>query len=135
MNRNPIFIAFRVTECVKLDNALGTDKAELYSAPVTGCLIESIAVTSTDTSAVELDMFMTDLSETHFALGSVTIPAGAGTDGGTTPAVSLLNPTDLPWLRDDGMLPIGYGWILSAAPHAAITSGKVVHITILAGEY
>lgn len=133
-NTNPIFIATRRTWGLELDNADGTTKLDLVEAGNDGSLIEAIAATSDDTSDVEVDLFITDGSNT-WAIGSVTVSAGAGTDGGTTPPVDVLQQTDLLWLRDDLTLALANGYKLQAAAHAAITSGKVVHLVAFGGDY
>jgi hypothetical protein len=133
-NTNPIFIGTRQSVAIELDNADGTTAITLWTAGAQGSLIEAIGATSTDTSAVELDLKIYDGAAT-FALGSVTIPVGAGTDGGTTPSGDILNQTDLPWLRDDLALALGPGGVLKVAAHAAITAAKVVHVVAFGGDY
>jgi len=134
VNTNPIFIADRGAWPLELDNADGTNALALVVAGANGTLIEAIAATTTDTSDVEVDLLISD-GTTDYAVGSVTVPAGAGTDGGTTAAVDLLQQTDLQWLRDDLTLALTAGHTLKAAAHAAITSAKVVHLVAFGGDY
>lgn len=133
-NTNPIFLATRRSVGVEIDPADTTAQVVLIAAGTNGTVIEAIAATTTDTSAVELDLYLYD-GAASFGLGSVTIPAGAGTDGGTTPAVDVLQQTDLPWLRDDLTLALASGCSLKAAAHATITAAKVVHVTVWGGDY
>ena len=133
-NTNPIFIATRRSVGVELDNADSTNQVTLWTAGANGSLIEAIAITSTDTSAVELDLYLYD-GAASFALGSVTVPIASGTNGGTTAAVDGLTQTELPWLRDDLALAVAAGCSLKAAAHAAITSAKVVHVSLFGGDY
>lgn len=135
-NTNPIFIADRRCYGVELDPADTTNPAILVAAIAdgNGTLIEAIAATSTDTSDVEIDLILDDGTDS-LSLGSVTVPAGAGTDGGTTPAVDVLNQTDLRWLRDDLTIALGAGWTLEVAAQATITAATAVHITAFCGEY
>jgi hypothetical protein len=134
LNTNPVFIGTRRSVGVEMDNADSTNQVSLFAAGTNGSLIEAISVTSTDTAAVELDLYLYD-GAASFSLGSVTVPIGAGTNGGTANAVDGLNQTELPWLRDDLTLALGAGCTLKAAAHAAITSGKVVHVSVFGGDY
>ena len=61
--------------------------------------------------------------------------SASDTASGTTAAADGLNQTELPWLRDDLTLALAAGCTLKAAAHAAITSGKLVHVTVFGGDY
>jgi hypothetical protein len=134
LNTNPVFIGTRRSVGVELDNADSTNQVSLFVAGANGSLIEAIAVSSTDTAAVELDLYLYD-GAASFRLGSVTVPIGAGSNGGTTSAADGLNQTELPWLRDDLTLALAAGCTLKAAAHVAITSAKLVHVTVFGGDY
>ena len=133
-NTNPLFIGDRKNWPLTFDETDTTVLQDLVVAGANGSLIESILACTTDTSAVELDLYLDDGAVTY-PLGSVTITAGAGTDGGTTPAVNVLNQTDLPWLRDDLTLPIEAGMTLQVAAHATITTDKDVWVVAIGGDY
>jgi hypothetical protein len=133
-NTNPLFIGDRKNWPLTFDETDTTTLLDLVVAGANGSLIESIVACTTDTSAVELDIYLDDGAVTY-PLGSVTITAGAGTDGGTTPAVNILNQTDLPWLRDDLTLPLEAGMTLQVAAHATITAAKDVWVVAIGGDY
>lgn len=133
-NTNPIFVGSRRSVGTELATADGTTARALWTAGANGSLIESIAIASTDTSAVEVDLYLSD-GATTYRLGSVAVAAGAGTDGGTTAPTNGLNQTELPWLRDDLTLALGPDCILMAAAHAAITAAKVVDLVVFGGDY
>ena len=133
-NTNPIFIAQRRTWTATLTPGDTTVPVALVEAGDSGSLIEAIGATSTDTSAVELDLYLVSGS-VSVPIGSATIAIAAGTNGGTTPAQDVLNQTDLPWLRDDLLLALGAGWSLHVGAHATITSAKVVHVFAVGGDY
>lgn len=133
-NTNPIFVGERKTWAIELDNGDGTTVTDVVTAGNNGSLVEILLATSTDTNAVEIKLALSD-GTNSFDVGSATVAAGAGTDGGTTPAVDVLNATDLPWLRDALELGLESGWKLQAGAYAAITSGKVVHLAALGGDY
>jgi hypothetical protein len=133
-NTNPIFLAERKNWGKQITAATGTATLDLVSAGNYGSLIESISATTTATGAVEVDLKLYDGSST-FALGSFSVAAGAGTDGGTTDAVEALNQTELPWLRDDLSLSLATGCKLQIAAHAALATGKVVDVVAFGGDY
>jgi hypothetical protein len=133
VNTNPIFIGERKNWPLTFDETDTTVLQDLVVAGANGSLVEAISACTTDTSAVELDIYLEEDGITY-PLGSVTITAGAGTDGGTTPAVDVLNQTDLPWLRDDLTLPLEPGKTLQVAAHATITAAKDVWVVAWGGD-
>lgn len=133
-NQEPIFQAKPKTVCTVMNNASGTALQTLYTAGATdGGLVDNVAVTSDDTSAVILVVTVNDGS-TDCEVGEVTIPIGAGTDG-STPAVNLFDETALPFLQTGGGLPLGASGVLKVNAKAAITSTKIVNITAFGGDY
>ncbi len=56
-NTNPIFVSERQTWTAEILPGDGTTPVDLVVAGANGSLIEAIGATSTDTSAVELDLF------------------------------------------------------------------------------
>jgi hypothetical protein len=133
-NTNPIFVGSRRSVGTELATADGTTARVIWTAGTNGSLIEAVSITSTDTSAVEVDLYLSD-GATVYGLGSVAVAAGSGTDGGTTAPVNGLNQTELPWLRDDLTVAIGPDHLLMAAAHAAITAAKEVNIVVFGGDY
>lgn len=133
-NTNPIFVGSRRVDALELDTADGTTAIAFVAAGANGSRIDAIAASSTDTSAVELVFTLNDGSA-DFSIGSATIAAEAGTDGGTTPAVDLLTQADLPWLRDDLSIFLESGQTLKVGAYAAITAAKVVHLVAFGGDY
>lgn len=133
-NTNPIFVGVPQDWAVELDNADGTSLVTLMTAGDDGSLLEGMSACSDDTSAVELDLYLND-GASDFYLGSASIPAGAGTDGGTTPAVNVWNQTDFPWIQDEMTRRLGSGSLIKVAAHTAITAAKVVHIAAWGGDY
>lgn len=121
----------------RLNNANGTTPAVVYTASANDAVIKSITVTSTDTSAVNLQLFVDD-GTTVGLLGTVRIPAASGTDGATA-TFDILNSSLLPGLPVDlngrKILPLKAGYILKAAPLVAITSAKQVDIFSSVEEY
>lgn len=133
-NTNPLFIGARKTWAASIADTDGTTPVPVVVAGQEGSLIESIAVTTDDTAAVAVDLFMSD-GGTSWQIGSSKLLAGAGTDGGTTPAGDGLNQLDLAWLRDDLSLAIGAGYQLDIAANAALSAGTVLSIVATGGDY
>lgn len=133
-NQEPIFQTKPKTVCTVMNNASGTALQTLYTAGATdGSLLDNVAVTSDDTSAVILVVTVNDGS-TDCKVGEVTIPIGAGTDG-TTPAVNLFNTTALPFLQTGGGLPLGVSGVLKVNAKSSITSTKIVNLVAFGGDY
>lgn len=130
----PIFTQTLKTPSLDIENADGTTAQTLLTAGTDGTNISSLAVTSTDTSVVTLQLYINDLS-TDFLIGEVDIPIGAGTDGGTTPAVNLLDSADIPFMQNDGSLPIQGLYLLKVAAKVAVTAARKVTLTAFAGDY
>ncbi len=136
MANAPVFPGVVKTAAADIDNADGTTAVTLITAGASGAKVESISVTSTDTGAVTVQL-IASVASVDYTIGEVTIPAGAGTNG-STKAVDLLNATDLPWLRSDGVnryVLLGAGVALKVKAKAAVTAGKVIHLFAQAGDF
>lgn len=120
-----------------INNANGTTPVTVYTGSTNDAVIKSIIATSTDTSAVNLQLFVDD-GTTVCLLGTVRIPAASGTDGATG-TVDILNSSLLPGLPVDmnnrRVLPIKAGYILKAAPLVAVTATKEVDLFTVSEEY
>jgi hypothetical protein len=133
-NTNPIFLAERRVWGQQITAATGTADLDLVAAGTYGSLIETISATTTSTGNVEVDLKVHD-GTNSFVVGSFTVAGGSGTDGGTNDAVSALNSTELPWLRDDLTIGLATGCTLRVAAHAALATGKVVDLVAFGGDY
>lgn len=132
----PIFPGAVKTPAAQIQNADGTNAVTLMTAGASGAKIESIAATSTDTSPVTVQVIAT-ISAVDYTLGEVAIPAGSGTNG-TAKAVDLLNVSDLPWARSDGVnryLLLGSGVVLKLKAKTAVTAGKVLQFMAQGGDF
>lgn len=109
-----------------------------FTANVTnGSDVKAILVTSTDTSARDLQLFITR-SSVDYSIGTVTIPITAGTVG-TTPAIDLLNSTGMAGLPLDSVgkryIPMAAGDTLRVAPTTTITTAKQIVVSVLGQDY
>lgn len=116
-----------------IENGDGTTAQTLLTAGSNGARISGIGVVSTDTSAVVLDISYNDGVD-DFLLGSVNVPTLSGTDG-STPAVSVLNITDMPFLDEDLGFFLEGSDLIKVAPQAAVTSALKVTLVVQYGDY
>lgn len=137
----PIFPQAIVNSVVSITNATGSGIANVVTiraGSTNGDRVDSIAVTSTDTSAVVLTLVAT-VSATNYQLGSVNIPITAGTDAAATGAVSLLDqPLMLPWVSQDENgrhLYLANGTTLKVYAQTTVTAGKQIDIFAQIGAY
>lgn len=136
MATRPIFPNSIRSEAIEMDNADGTTLLDLFTAGSSGSRVDKIAITSDDTTAVDLDLYLHD-GTSAFQIGSINVPVGAGTVAGATPAVavSFLNQTALPFLGEDLALHLETGCKLQIGAQVAITAAKVVHVAVFGGDY
>jgi hypothetical protein len=142
MTNTPIFPQTIVNSVVSITNATGNgigNAVTIRAGSTNGDKIESIAITSTDTSARVLTLIIT-ISATNYIIGTVNIPIEAGTDGASTAAVSLLEINSmLPWIRRDqnnrGYLYIANGTTLKAFAQTTVTAAKQIDIFAQIGAY
>ena len=116
-----------------VENADGTTAQDLITAGANGSRIDSIAVTSDDTSAVILVVNYNDGSTDH-VIAQITIPAASGTDG-ATPPVSLLNAVDMPFLGEDLSFYLEATDKITIAAKVAVTAAKKVTLVATYGNY
>ena len=146
MAANPIFVATPINIGVTYNNATSTTPTLLYTAGAAGSRIDALCAVSTDTAAhdIQLGFF---ISSVFIPFGTLSIPAGAGNTSGVLPVDLLRNITaagvaetgacglfakdpygnSTLWLPASGLLYVLFP--------VAITSGKSIFITGLAGNY
>ena len=120
----------------RLQNSDSTNFVQILAAAVLGTKVETICGTTDDTTAVILQLCVTN-GGIDYVIGEVTLPIGSGTNG-VAKAVNLLNTTDFPWLRNDGInnyLWLENGYALKVKAKTAITAGKFVYLYTQSGEY
>lgn len=83
----------------RIQNADASTQKTVVTGGANGTKLNALTATSDDTSAriVQVSLLR---SAVNYILGSVSIPAGSGTDG-STPAVDLLNAVAMPGLPVD----------------------------------
>jgi hypothetical protein len=135
----PIYPQTVVNAAVTIANADGTSTKTLRTGSTNGDKIESISITSDDTAAKVLNVYM-NVGGTDYRVGTINVPAGAGTDAAATPAVSMLESSSMmPWVRRDsngrGYLYLASGNILKVAAQATLTAGKTIYVVAHIGAF
>jgi hypothetical protein len=134
----PVYFGTIANDVAQLVNADGADTYKtLYTAPANGGVVESIAVTSTDTSARDVSMSV-QKGGVDYPVVTKTIPVNAGSIA-ATPAVDLLNATDAPWLRVDAngnrVMYLETGSVLRVKVlTAAVTAAKAISFVVQSRE-
>lgn len=131
---DPIFVQTPNVVGVSFVNADGTTAQDLVEAGTDGTKVFSASAINTDTVDNIIDVWLHDGTDA-FLVGSVSVPAGAGTDGGATPAVNLFQAADMPWLDSDGEVFLPNGWKVQAAPQTAVVASYEIAIVCFAGNY
>lgn len=111
----------------------------LYTAAANDALVKAINVSSTDSAARIMTLWLTDATaNTMINLGSINIPANAGTGSGTTAAIDLLGGTLLPSLPYDAngkrVIPLKAGAkLLVSLP--GVTASTYISVSAMIEEY
>lgn len=136
MSTTPTFFGTIKTAVAQILPADASNLVTLYTAPANGGKVESIAGTSSDTSARDVSLVITK-GGVDYVIGTKTIPITAGQIA-ATPAVDLLNGTECPWSRLDEngnrFLLLDSGCVLKAKSLTTVTAAKALQIFAQARE-
>ncbi len=115
-------------KCTILQNSDSTNKVTIFTAGANGSRLDTLSVASTDTSAINLNLWLTD-GTTEILLDCVPIPAGYGTNA-VNRAYDVLSVLSAAKADGDGIrqMWLKSGCILKAAASAAITSAKFAYV-------
>ncbi len=127
-NINPIFEKAPAAAGLQFAAADTTTKKTLVTGGTDGTRVDAMNVSSTDTAAVVLNVYVT-VSGTDYFRGSVSIAAATGTAGAAT--IDLI-PTLAATL---GYIGLGNGHVLKIACNATMTAAKVLDIVAQYGDY
>ena len=109
----------------------------LYTATTDDAVVKSITATTTDTSAVNLKIAISD-GTTDFLLGTVRVALASGTDGAAS-SVDILGSGLLPGLPRDlnnrTILPLKNGHILKVGCLATMTASRQTDVIAIIEEY
>lgn len=111
----------------------------LYTASANDAIVKAINVSSTDSAARIMSLWLTDgATNTMIQIGAINIPANAGVGSGTTAAIDLLGGTLLPSLPFDSngkrIVPLKAGAkLLISVP--AVTASTYISVSAMIEEY
>ncbi len=115
---------------VQIANADAQNQKTVYTAGASGSKVAALIAVSTDTSARDVQVSITNGSS--FPLGTVSVPAGAGNSSSVT-SVNLLDPTRLVGLSYDSdgnpFIFLISGDTLTVSALSTVTSGKTITVT------
>lgn len=132
VNTDPVFENAPNHTEVTFVNADGTTAKTIFTAGADGSVITGINVTSDDTSAVVLNVYLND-GATDYLLGAINVPTLSGTDG-SAPAVEGCDPAFIPFFAG-GQARLKTGYSIKAGPQAAVTAAKTVTIVGTGADY
>jgi hypothetical protein len=142
VTNTPIYPQALLSVPTQLTNATSTSTpTQILAAQTNGAKIEAILVASTDTSARDLNLYLT-VSATNYFIGIVSIPITAGTVD-TVPSVNMLTALTsssalLPLPNDSNGNPYLYldpNTTLKILPGSTITSGKDINLVVMGGAF
>lgn len=136
MSDKPTFFGTIKTAAAQILPADASNLITLYTAPTAGGKVESIAASSSDTSARDVSLVVTK-GGVDYVIGTKTVPITAGQIA-ATPAVDLLNGTECPWARLDEnsnrFLLLDTGCVLKVKSLTTVTAAKALQFLAQARE-
>jgi hypothetical protein len=116
-------------------NADGTSVKTCYTAGSDDSIIKAIIVTSTDSSARDIQFYLSD-GTTNFQLRRLVIPANAGNSASIAPVDVLSNLVGVPFdEHGNRVLRLRRNFQLRANLVSSATSGTEIDIIILGEDY
>jgi len=133
-NTSPIFVLTINNKGQTWANADGAGASkDLFVAGANGSRIAAVAACSTDTAAIDVQLFAYD-GTTAYLIGTITVAIGAGNTGSVA-AQNLLALSSCPWLNSDGSITLPSGWKLQAKNVTTVTAAKTLTIVALGGDF
>lgn len=138
----PKSTAFNVTQNIaaasgSIAPADTTTKKTLYTASANDAVLKSLTITSTDTAAQNVQIFVNDGTADRL-LGTINVPANSGNNG-TVASVDGLTGNMLPGLSFDQngkrILPMKVGHILKVSSLVTVTAAKQLDFFGTVEEY
>jgi len=128
-NFKPIFELTPINKGVQIVPADTTDKKTILTAGTYGTRVDSIIITSDDTSAVSLAFYIHD-GVTDFHIGTVSVPIGSGyTTVVKVDGISTLAPANQAFIQ------LAPGYLLKCNAVATVTADKTVNIVAIGGDF
>ncbi|MES2268660.1 MAG: hypothetical protein V4520_17980 [Bacteroidota bacterium] len=124
---------------ISFTNSDGTSAKQTYAPADPASRINFLAISSTSaTQKYMLLQLHNSVSGEVAPLGTITIPANAGTNGSVA-IVSGLNRGNLPWLQIDSdgnpFIDLNYNMNLEMKLLSALSAGETITVTTSGGSY
>lgn len=133
----PIFPQTIKNSVVTIVNADASGAKTVYTAGTNGSKIESWIISSTDSVARDLQIFMV-ISATSYQMTTINIPINAGNTNAIVP-VNILAHAQFPGLAKDSngnpYIYLASGTSLTISSTTTVTSPKVIYSMIQGGDY
>lgn len=132
MNSIPKFA--NTIEMVGVEITATSTLKTLCTGATDGSVVEMLGITTDDSAATTLELWIEDASANTFQIAAIAVAAGSGTDGTNNP-INGLNTTNVPFLTKNAhgmpILNIKAGWFLKAKVETLSTgdSRKVTCVT------
>ena len=140
-NVNPTFVKTPNRGLVELTTGTGSSGlVTVYLAGTNGSKIVGMWATASTTTAQDLQWGITNNASTFYLMGTVSIPAGAGSTD-SIPAVNLMSSTAVPGmpLDSDGnyylLLASTADALQAKSPTLIGTTGGLITVTAISGDF
>lgn len=140
----PIFPQTIKNYAVQILPADTTALKTVVTGATNGTKVEMLVMTSTDTSARDVQLFLNDGS-TSYLLGTISIPANSGNTNALLSQSLLVSSTTVaPYLpffqfpldsNGNRYIYVASGWTLKAACLTTVTTAKVLNFVVQAGDF
>jgi hypothetical protein len=138
-------IGYRASSVTTLVNADSTNLKDLVSAGTDDSRVVAIAIASSDGTARDVLLYLSDSSSSGTSVGSgdalighIDVPANSGFDG-TVNSVNGLNANNLPWsvldIYGNRFIPLPATKKLRIAAKVAVTAAATVTVTAIVEDF
>jgi hypothetical protein len=121
----------------QIQNSDASNKISLVTGAANGSKVEALMVSSTDTSARDLALYMT-ISSVDYLLTTIAIPANSGNTNALN-SIDILRNAQIPGLAYDSngnkYLYVANGSVLKINALTTVTSGKLIHALAFGGDF
>jgi uncharacterized protein YjiK len=133
----PIFPQLIKSPAVQILPADTTTLKTLVTAGADGTIVNELLISSTDTSARDLAVYVT-ISAVDYLIGTVSIPANAG-NSNSIPSVGFFDSANLTFLQTDNnghkFLMLETGAVLKVKTLTTVTAAKAIQVVAQAGNF
>jgi hypothetical protein len=133
----PIFPQLIQSPAVQILPADTTTLKTLITAGADGTIVNELLISSTDTSARDLAVYLT-ISAVDYLIGTISVPANAGFTN-AVPSVGFFDSANLTFLQTDNnghkFLMLGSGAVLKVKTLTTVTAAKIINVIAQSGNF